>query len=419
MKDVAKFKNIQPAHAEGKVCIDLTDPLTGKVKERVEGNNHVFTESLFSSEVSSTNFWMDGVSESFLCMNNTNLSINTKYPYLFGQTVGYGKPSTAGTGLYRGAYNAANQVLRELSLDSVRWKFQYDFTTAQANDVPINVVGLTNQYTTNHSAKKYLLGSTTNNIAMATATNDGRYCYSCSRGIVTVYDMYMGTTDTIDLSATIGTAVYQQVAYAFDTGRCYIYVHASTPALRTLYEYDDITFSTLVNTYILTTFSQTLGSGVPGYVYGDNLCFFNGNNVYYTDFVADTVPVTVQITPNNNVMDTEMYSHSQYSNLSNCTCAMGTKYVFCGSGSTSSGSNVSRRGGIYDLATNEFVAYVYPPAANYNLALCRHPITTEELICVSGYLYHNAAISAYKLATPVTKTSANGLTVTYELEVFW
>ena len=86
-------------------------------------------------------------------MNNTNLSINTKYPYLFGQTVGYGKPSTAGTGLYRGAYNAANQVLRELSLDSVRWKFQYDFTTAQANDVPINVVGLTNQYTTNHSAK--------------------------------------------------------------------------------------------------------------------------------------------------------------------------------------------------------------------------------------------------------------------------
>jgi hypothetical protein len=416
MKEIAKFKNIQPAHAEGKVCIDLTDPLTGKVKERIEGNNHVFTESLFSSETSSTNFWMDAVSESFLCMNNTNLPINTKFPYLFGQTVGYGKPSTAGTGLYRGAYNVANQVLRELSLDSVRWKFQYDFTTAQVNDVPINVVGLTNQYTGNHSAKKYLLGSTTNNTTNITGANDGRYCYSCSKGFVTVYDMYMDTTNTIDLSATVGTVTTQQVAYALDTGRCYIYVYSSTPALRMLYEYNGRSFSTLINTYNVTNLNAS--SSYPSYIYGDNIYFFGSNNAIYADFVDNTVPETVPHTPNNNLMQTEISSYTGSSSLATGTCVMGSKYIFCASGSSST-TPVNRRGGIYDLATNSFVAYVYPPAANYTYALCRHPFTTEELICVSGYLYHNAAISAYKLATPITKTIANGLTVTYELEVFW
>lgn len=117
-------------------------------------------------------------------------------------------------------------------------------------------------------------------------------------------------------------------------------------------------------------------------------------------------------------MQTEISSYTGSSSLATGTCVMGSKYIFCASGSSST-TPVNRRGGIYDLATNSFVAYVYPPAANYTYALCRHPFTTEELICVSGYLYHNAAISAYKLATPVTKTSANGLTVTYELEVFW
>ena len=76
----------RPFQAEGRIRLDLTDPVTGKVKERVEGKNHVFKESLLSAW-NSVNWWED-VSAMWLCLNDSSDSIATDFPYLLGQTVG-------------------------------------------------------------------------------------------------------------------------------------------------------------------------------------------------------------------------------------------------------------------------------------------------------------------------------------------
>ena len=42
-----KGKRMKPISAEGKICIDLTDPITGKVKERIDAKNHIFPNALY------------------------------------------------------------------------------------------------------------------------------------------------------------------------------------------------------------------------------------------------------------------------------------------------------------------------------------------------------------------------------------
>lgn len=412
MKDFIKLK-AKPSAAEGRVCIDLIDPYTGKVKDRVKGENRIFTDSLFSGYQYD---WTNTLNYAYVCLNDTTIPINANIPYLFGQTVGYGIPNEDGSGLYRGAYNAANQVLKKMTLNSVRWKYQYDFTPAQANDGTIRVVGITSQYSTSHYnySKQYIKGFTTAGYSPNDeAICDGRYVYDCSNaGIVTIYDAYLHTNSTIDLSITVGTTGLKIVGYALDTGHFYIYVYSTTASLRKMYEFSDSSFSTLLNTYSVS--ALTISSQYPMYVYNDRAYFFVSSNIYYADFINNEPYSTIAVDAYSNAMvyDSAFIKSSVF-RLG--TCVLGNNYIFCASAATSS---INRKGIIFDLATEEAVAFVYTPSGSSEINIYRHPITEGNIICASN-LRHNAAISAYKLQTPVSKTSANGMTVTYELEVFW
>ena len=137
IKDIIKYRGL-PAIAKGHPCIELKDPLTGKIKERIEGDNHVFTDALFSG-------WWSAVSSAFMVLSDDDTPVDNNFPYMLGNVVGYGVPSQSGSGTYCGAYNSTNQILASMTPDKISWKFQYDFTTAQANGT-IKSIGLTRQY---------------------------------------------------------------------------------------------------------------------------------------------------------------------------------------------------------------------------------------------------------------------------------
>jgi hypothetical protein len=416
MREITKFKGLKPAGAEGRVCIDLKDPDTMKVKERIQGKNHVFEESLMSGPSFD---WVSAVNIAYLCLNNTNISIDPHIPYLFGQTVGYGMPSQSGSGEYRGAYNQANQILAQMSLDSVFWRFQYDFTTAQANGTPINIVGLTHQYGTSSSyhAKRMLTGYTVTSNSGYRQTNDGRYVYSCSTaGVVTKTDLYTDTIQTIDISNDIGnnTSDYKTIGYSPKNGRYYVHVYSSTANRRKFYEYSDSTFNSLLNVYDISNISIN-SDGFPLYIYNNKAFILTGysNAVIGFDFVNNEAQYTIEIPEiQSNAITASSYRKIQ---ARDAPCPLSSRYIKFGGVNTSYLKAI-----IFDLLTEEVVGFLVNPNSNQDTALYIYPFSTEKIMCSSyGANGCNTAIAAYQLDTSFTKTSANAMTVTYELEVFW
>lgn len=423
MYDIAELRHRQPIHAEGHPCITLTDPLTGKIKEKIQGKNHVFLDALLCRP-SLSGDWVNAISTLWTCLNDSTLAVDANIPYLMGQTIGYGVPTASGSGAFRGAYNAANQVLARKTRESVYWKFQYDFTTAQANGT-INSIGLTHQYQIG-VAYKPISGFPTyvDNTYGRWCTSDGRYTYSCTdAGVITKHDILLGTNVTIDVSAIVGTSGYKTVGYATDTGKYYIYVYSSTAANRRMYVFSANTFTTLENTYFPTNVSMNQNTYPAMYIYGNTVFWFDAaaaNKIYYADFVNNIAYTSLTISNYNNAA----YNESNFGTTSGIfgisACPLNNKYIITGLQNASS----DNRGIIFDLSTCTVVGTICTPitVSNSYAAVCKYPLATASLPFAnvgSSYVGTTSAVAAKKLDTPVVKTSANGMTVTYELEVFW
>jgi len=399
-------KGMKPQAAVAKFCIDLTDPVTGKVLERMNGTSHVFEDVLYAGGGSTS--WIDATSQAWMVLNDSQLPIDPDMPYVMGQTVGYGRPSQSGKGLFRGAYNAANQKLAEWDLTSIRWKFQYDFTPPQAVGT-IRQIGLTHQY--NRSLVRYQQSRIP--ISQYTYavyhTSDERYSYSCSRsGIVSKYDNYLGTFSEINISSLVGTLNSPCVAYAPATGKYYIYdlLLPNKP----VYEFADNTFTSLNKTYELTRAYYLTGDySTQAYVHDGCLYIVAIRAIIKIDFVNDTAPVEVLIT--SDVYNNAAVSESSYANNFYPDGAMGVdSYIMCFSAATN-----RYKGLIFDMATDSVVGYM---SAATNTAHCVHPFTTSRIFCGSNGAM-SAAITAKKLDADFVKPADKGMTATYELEVFW
>lgn len=404
--DFSKFKGMKPQAAVGKFCIDLTDPVTGKVLERVNGTNHIFEDVLYADAGSTS--WIQATSYAWLVLNDSPLAVDPDMPFVMGQTVGYGIPSQAGSGLFRGAYNAANQKLAECDLTSVRWKFQYDFTAPQAVGT-IRQIGLTLQYNrvlTRYQQSRFPISVNSN---AASYTSDERYSYYCSKsGIVSKYDNYLGTVSEIDISSLVGTLNNPRVAYAPATGTYYIYDFSKTP--KSVYEFTDNTFTSLNNTYTPTNAAYTDSS--QSYVHDGCLYAVTSSYIIKVDFVNNTAPVEVLTI--SGVHNNAAFSESSaYTNSFSTSGAMGVdSYIMCFSVSIN-----NYKGLIFDMATDSVVGYM-SAADNMSRAHCVHPLTTNRIFC-SGNGSMSAAITAKKLDTDFVKPDNRGMTATYELEVFW
>lgn len=431
--DIAKYRS--KGEAIGTVQLDLTDPVTGKVKERVGGKNHVFMDSLFSagnqSQYGSVREypWYAkeyGISAALMCMNDDGTAVDPDFQYLRGQTIGYGKPSAGTLGLFRGAYSVPNQVLAEHSLTKVRWKFQYEFTPQQANGT-IRNIGLTKQYNQSEMMHPSGLGALSakplpSSMPTNSMVSDGRYAYTITGlGLVTKWDMWFGmeVVATYDLSADMGAIAteYKQVGFDPTTGKFYVYKYHSTAANRKMYVYSDNTFGALEATHVCSNCLQPTTSYMPFYVYDGSAYFLSPNSyaAYKLTFATNVYTVVTLPTAANNCMVTE----AQWSTVTNTRIGAGT--IGTPAGIYIAGYNGN--GSIYDAINNSLKTQWKGLLAIYPTFF--HPLGGNDLF--SSYddsdseyrIFSNSALTTYVLPEPVTKTSAYGLTATYELEVFW
>ena len=376
------------------------------VVKAVQSKNHVFTDSLFCDG------WVGFVSSAYTVLTDSNIPVNPEIPYVFGNVLGFGVPSQGSSGFYRGSYSSANQVLAAMTLDSARWKFQYDFTPTQANGA-IGTIGLTHQY--QNVEKKHFSGITCSSSSPGYQnTCDGRYSYVCSTaGIITIYDLWLNTSVQHDISALVGTASgeYKTVGYAPLTGKFYVYVYSSTAANRKMHVFSDNTFAALENTYSTSNVTLVVNN-MPIYIYGASA--FCGTStagvIAEFDFVNNTEHILHSNPhPNNPIIGRAI---QETKNGSSCF----DRYIFCG-WSTSQFS--SSCGGIFDTGTRDFIGtYTGPHNYSYSHSLIKHPLASIYCTNYNNFA-HNNAIAAYVFPEPIVKTDAYGMTATYELEVFW
>lgn len=418
MRDVKKIETV------GKFCVDLTDPITGKVKDRVNGFNHAFKD-VIAMQFLYNNYcynWLNttyGVPAALLCLNDDSTPIDVDIPFLRGQTIGYGRPSQGSSGLFRGAYNAGNQILGAFTPESIKWKFQYDFTPPQANGVMKNI-GLTNQY---HMSAVYApANSYPAKNSDPACVSDGRYAYSCSTdGIITRYDLWnKGATVTIDVSAIVGTlsSSYKLIGFSPRTGKYYIFVASSTAANRKMYVFSNKDFNSLETTYSPTNISiGSNGDMKPLYIYGNFMYYMTGTSkvIFKADFVnnASHIVVTLPSTVNNTML-LELGS----------MVAVDTYIATLGmpQGVLMGANGNYNKGVLFNPDTDSIAAEFYGFSPNGVGAACHHPTSENKLYCYTsnlGILSVASAFTSQVLPTPVTKTAANGMTATYELEVFW
>lgn len=421
MLERVELGTLGPSAARGRVCIDFTDPTTGRVKDRIDGENHVFLDSIRLIG------WKDAISAAYMCLNDDATAIDVNMPYLRGQTVGYGRPSQGSLGTFRGAYNAANQILAQQSLDRVYWKFQYDFTPAQAVGT-IRAVGLTRQYSALDLTQSYYgTNGPLHQFSIPTqyskgSTVDGRYIYEISTsGVITKTDMWFGTQTTIDVSAIVGTGDAKTVGYNPSNGKYSVYVYSATPANRKMHVFTNSLFSTLEATYTCSNviFDSTW---YPLYFYGNYAYLFGYNVVYRADFVNNVARVeliTSASTFVSNASVNEGYTgymgYMQYGSL-----PLSDRYVLFGRHASNARQNV------LDLSTGAIVAggvtYI-PNNTSYEQKNRMHYPLIDNHLPMAAYnsygLVTDAAFSTYILPEAKEKTNGLGMTATYELEVYW
>lgn len=426
MKDSIKAEllNRTPMHAEGHFCIDLSDPLTGKVIDRRKAKNQVFPIGIWGAQpyIYNWNYYVDNV---YTVLTDSTQVIDPNFPFLMGTPVGFGIPSNSGSGNYRGAYNSTNQVLHASTLSSIRWKFQYDFTTAQANGT-IGTIGLTHQYD---------LGGRTsfNSFACPTigsnylGTSDGYSSYNGAypnTGLITKRDAYTNVTTTIDISALVtgGGSTCISTVYDVSTGKYGVMRHyPSSTTYRQLYIFTDNTFSAISATYTVSSVIPKLSYGSYAcYIYGDYLFIPSGKAVMIFNYKTDT-HVTTLI--HNGFSGGSSSGIDLTGSVQSGSLAKG-KYLFWGlADSSSSGTYFV----VFDMSIQQFVAFGIKQWSVYGSSYMNlawdyfHPdmylpasVPNNSVLSIASGL-----MAAKKLDTPVIKTSANGMTVTYELEVFW
>lgn len=133
MRDLSQL-NGRAVDAHGHCRIDYTDPITGKVLERIEGDNHVFVNQF------STSLFQNQMPNATMLLTSGDIGLDTSLPYIPGIPCGYGDINSTATGIYRGAYRSTDSFLNRVSLNHVSNMYVYDFLSTQ---IPrkINYVG--------------------------------------------------------------------------------------------------------------------------------------------------------------------------------------------------------------------------------------------------------------------------------------
>ena len=420
MTDSIRISSRGCCSAAGKYCIELKDPNTGRATKTVQGKNHVFSDSLRSDNLQI----LDSIP---LVLTDGTQNVMTDFPFLSGYPIGNGIPGYNGYENIRGAYESSAQILRNYrpATNSLYWKYRYNFTTTQANG-SISSIGLTFQYMSSCARLGIIVSGTQwgGSNVLLNFTNDGKYGYLVTRSGTNITISYVEPITNVWNNISISNFTYDSnysyaVVFFSDTGKYGIMKWSTSSSYKSnnkLYVYADNSFSALTATY---TISNIPSAAIPNhcmYGYGNHIYIPSSSAKLYrynyaTDTQLDTVtfqlsaydPVSIRPSASS---DAELYKG---------TFAIGSRlYMF-----------PHQNGFVYDMGSENLIAITCenPVMEDYYNIWIRNVFNVNRpplLVGRSGtnITEYDQAITAKKLDSPITKTSANGMTVTYELEVF-
>lgn len=161
--------------AEGRCCIQYTDPLTDRVLEEIKGKNHVFSDQF----VGLTNLLSPLNADLLLCAGGT--AIDHDAPVIPGYPIGYGRVNNDGMGLFRGAYRVADSYIYRVSKTKINNKYVYDFLPTQALG-PLKWVGLTGAVRHNYTTSPGIGTAAWKFPVQGTCERSNPKLYDCATG---------------------------------------------------------------------------------------------------------------------------------------------------------------------------------------------------------------------------------------------
>lgn len=406
VKDIIKTpdKNLG---AVGRVCIDYKDPLTGKIKEQIKGDNYVYKDCLFSGAA-----WWGTLLKANMYITDSRRTINANIPYLFGSPIGYGIPNTEGSGLYRGAWNSVTSFLDKQSPNGRSSKFVYDFTPFQALGT-VGTIGLTQQYwygTSSDTYVPYKFLETAPTLLLDSGGTlgfvVGHYHYTINASAVVIKtNLISYSVTTTDVSGIVGTSSTERLGYEPSTGHFYIFNYSSTAANRVLYEFEDDNFSSAINTWPVSLCT----SNNAFYIHGEYMYFLG--KVKFNYVRNDTPPSGISMT--NSALLGKTLDFRFATNYNNLIIFFGSSY---------GGSYGNQVGGIFDLDTESIVGYlVSPTVTSYPFFIPDTQILAGYSSVEAGYyIRYISAFTAYRVSNDAPeRPEGYGMTITYELEVLY
>lgn len=434
LKDVLKYRP-KIAEAEGRFCIELTDPITGKVLERVKEHNRIFEDMLFGYVISSEYLydWQVNISYAWLLLTDSEKEITPDTTFLFGNLIGYGQPNSAGYGSRRGAYVADAQQLAIADTEKVHWKFQYEFTASQAVG-KIATIGLSHQFSSSMIITPASRFKINNPLGETSGINDGEFIWNIAtsggtvvvnrRKVVEGNNAPAQTFIPADL-AYEGQNLSRSLGYNPITKRFYIYTYkTSSPQERILQEYSDGTFSNLIQT---RTLAINWFSTYNFYIYGNYMIAPATDYISVFNYVTggDEIPIYPDAKFVNDNNDWGEWGFALATPTFSVNHIPVGRYLYLLGTTTSA---IPRpMGAIFDMETFEFVSYyatLGKSSGGGSYAPLIYPIGDRKLLVrpqsiAEYYLGINGVLTAKKLDTPVVKPDNRGMIVSYELDVYW
>ena len=295
MKECVTFKR-KLSKIVGRVKIKDIDPITGKIKEKHTGTNHIFYDSFNSSD------WvrvLNNPNRPNLFITDDTAPISDDFPYLRGNIELWGQINLGSDGARRGSWSPIDSFVNvdasippDFDTDGPSttlpgmgriWRYQYEFGEGQLHGRNLGCIGITTQYrpiyTQTTTAVDMLAlrpirerywtswGAQTLNVS-GVVKNGIRYSLEQSTAavtgtvIVTKYNFLTQESTRIDVTryfTALGAGQQRSVGVDFNDGRMYLAMLSTTAAQRRVMVFSDDTFEELIETHL--TPAITAGGG--------------------------------------------------------------------------------------------------------------------------------------------------------------
>lgn len=431
-------------HAKGHVSIDFTDPLTGKVIDKVDGDNHAFKEYL-----STTNLvgWMNSVT--LHITEGDGSPVNTSFPWMRGDLIGFGTPYNGSSGTLRGAYDSTTSYTGKRTPFGLSSKYSYQFTPSQALG-RIGEVGLTSQFVNTYSLEP-------SRKVLSMPQNGGVYQHGLLDGTTTglsypsknTFDInrlgpsWQGQPDagvSLPKSTFVVTATAEQIGnykmgHAIDakTGRVYIVVwwyKQNTPSRGidlVIYEFAGLNDPTLLRVRTITDVQSPSFPGGGYYSYYKVRSVRNGNLYLVCSNATDAGNGTTNmnmVAINLSTMDARFVPlprhYGKMMTPSDFVRPVSESVDFFYEVGDSSGTY---RNYFFDYNTETVIASITSPNTN-SAHFLLNPFYENAMYysrseTTPGDPIFLGAGAIYKVPDGVVRPSNSGMTITYELEVYY